>query len=811
MTKGYTVPNARKTALLSRYLLFFIIGFMLLVISSLVWNIHNTNQQILQLATQEAKTNLNKDLAFRLWATRHGGAYLVVDKNTQPIPYLAHIKDRDINISNTKMLTLYNPAKMLREVMNDYNKLYGVKARITGKIYMNPENAPDAWESKALDILSKGKKEYAEIIQIGGKRYLRMMQPMYMEQGCMKCHAWTGIPVGGLRGATDVTIPLEGYRVIERNAVTKLIFTHLLLWIIGIGIILFLGRRLIGSEKAVETNQQRLQMLSQALEQSGNGMIITNTHGVIEYINKAFTAINGYTKKELIGKKPNLMRSDLNSPELYKTMWDTISSGLTWRGEFKNQKKNGTIYWCLETISPVFDDDGKITHYIGVIEDIQDRKHAEEHIQQLVLFDPLTKLPNRHFFRERLNAKILESHENEKIFGLIYIDLDRFKMVNDSLGHSVGDQLLQNLADRFTQICNGDHFCVRLGGDEFAIITDFSDSKDSIEAIVHSVLQMMKDPFFIEQNDIYMTASIGISLYPHDGDDAETLIKAADMAMYGAKLKGKNTYLFYEPTNGDFASETLIIENGLRKAIGTDELFLVYQPKYNTLDKRFVGVEVLIRWNSPTLGFMSPARFIPIAEETDLIITLGEWILREALSQMMLLSKSIGFVPNISVNLSPVQFRNRHLNEIITNCLHDTGFPAEKLELEITEGALVDNPALAIEKMNLLTQHGITFSIDDFGTGYSSMSYLKKFPVSTLKIDKSFVDDLATDPHDRAIVQAIITLADSLGIKTIAEGTETIEQIAILNELECFTIQGYWHSRPLSYPDLVEYFRKTKS
>ncbi|MDD5117820.1 MAG: EAL domain-containing protein [Sulfuricurvum sp.] len=800
------MPNITKAVTLSKYIPLFIIGFMILILTSLIWNIHNINQQILQLATQEAKTNLNKDLAFRLWATRHGGAYLTVDENTKPIPFLANIKDRDVNISSGKMLTLYNPATMLREIMNDYGKLYGVKARITAKVYMNPENAPDTWESKALDILSSGKKEYTEIIQVDGKRYLRMMQPMYMEQGCIKCHAWTGIPVGGLRGATDVTIPLDSYKLIERDSISNLILTHLILWIIGIGMILFLGRRLIGSEKAFETSRQRLLMLTHALEQSGNGIIITNTQGIIEYVNKAFSKINGYTRQELIGKKPNVMRTHLNSSEIYKNMWETISKGFTWRGEFKNQKKNGAIYWCLETISPVLDNDGKITHYIGVIEDIEDRKHTEEHLQQLILFDPLTKLPNRHFFRERLNTQILEAQENDKIFGLIYIDLDRFKMVNDSLGHSVGDQLLQNLADRFAQICDENRFCVRLGGDEFAIITEFSDSKESIEKSVHDILHLMKEPFFIDQNDIYMTASIGIALYPQDGDDAETLIKAADMAMYGAKIKGKNTYLFFEPTNGDFVSGTLIIENALRKAIGSDELFLVYQPKYNTREKQFIGLEVLIRWNSPTLGFMNPAYFIPIAEETDLIITLGEWILKEALSKMMKLSETTGFIPKISVNLSPVQFRNQHLNEIITKALQETGFPFEKLELEITEGALVDNPTLAIEKMNQLTVHGITFSIDDFGTGYSSMSYLKKFPVSTLKIDKSFVDDLVTDPHDRAIVQAIITMATSLGIKTIAEGAETIEQVTILNDLECFAIQGYWHSRPLTYTDLLNYF-----
>lgn len=795
---------------LKNYLIALMLGFTVLTIISLSWNIVNVQQQVRQLAELEAKTNLNKDLAFRLWATRHGGAYFIVNARTQPSPFLANVKDRDVNISSTKMLTLYNPATMLRDIMHDYSKLYGVKTRITGKIYMNPENAPDAWESKALEALLHGKKEFKELTYMDGKKYLRVMQPMYMEQGCLKCHAWTGIKVGELRGATDVAIPLALYDSIQSVSIQKLIFTHLLFWLIGIGIILFLGRRLTKSETEIQEKQQHLQMLSQALEQSGNGIVITNTKGFIEYVNKAFVQINGYTENELIGKTPKKMKSDLNPPALYKNMWSTISGGHTWKGELKNRKKNGSIYWCFETISPVFDADGTITRYIGVVENIEDRKSAEEHIRQLVHFDPLTNLPNRRLFRDELETKIIQADKEKKMFGLIYIDLDRFKMVNDSLGHTVGDNLLQNLSDRFSKLSDQKYFFARLGGDEFAVITTLTDSKQTVETFVQTLQKTIKEPFYIDQNDIFMTASIGIALYPQDGDNSEVLIKAADMAMYGAKIKGKNRHLFFEPIHGDFASETLIIENGLRKAIGNNELFLVYQPKWDTNENRFLGVEVLVRWQSPELGFMNPGQFITIAEETDLIIVLGEWILNEALIKMMELSKSIGFVPKISVNLSPVQFRHDDLNAMVKEKLIQTRFPPERLELEITEGALVVNPAVAIEKMTDLVNHGVTFSIDDFCTGYSSMSYLKKFPVSTLKIDKSFVDDIVNDHQDRAIVQAIITLAASLKIKTIAEGTESKEQVDVLNTLGCYAIQGYWHSRPLDYAALVAYCEKMK-
>ncbi|MDP2851692.1 MAG: EAL domain-containing protein [Sulfuricurvum sp.] len=776
--------------------------------SSLVWNIINVNQQVLQLAELEAQTNLNKDRAFRLWATRHGGAYLIVNEDTKPVEFLADVKERDITSPSGQTLTLYNPASMLREIMNDYSNLYGIKARITGKMYLNPENAPDAWEMKALDELSRGKKEFKEVILNDGNASLRVMQPMYMEQGCMKCHAWTGLKVGELRGGTDVTIPLELFAAFKSSSIQKLLLSHFVIWVIGFGFLFFLGRRLNRSELSTHIHEKKLSILSYALQQSANGIIITNSSGIIEYVNQAFLTINGFSESELIGTTPKKMKSGLNPPELYEEMWAAITQGYTWKGEFKNRKKNGAIYWCFETISPVFDDNNNITHYIGIIEDIQDRKTTEEHIRHLVKFDPLTNLPNRNFFRDELESRINQANSNGQSFGLLYIDLDRFKMVNDSLGHTVGDRLLQKLAERFTAMNEQNHFIVRLGGDEFAIITALVDSKKTVEIFAKNVHEAIKTPFVIDNNDIYMTASIGIALYPQDGEDSELLIKAADMGMYGAKINGKNTYLFFEPTKGDFASETLIIENGLRKALKNNELFLVYQPKWDTKEDKFIGLEVLVRWQSPDLGFMNPGQFISIAEETDLIIVLGEWILKEALNSMMELSKTIGFIPKLSVNLSPVQFRSNALNTTIKEILEETLFPAEKLELEITEGALVSNPKMAIEKMNDLVNLGITFSIDDFGTGYSSMSYLKKFPVSTLKIDKSFVDDVVSDHQDRAIIEAIITLAASLEMKTIAEGAETKEQVDILNFIGCYAIQGYWHSRPLDYAALRAYFQK---
>lgn len=358
--------------------------FTLLVAGSLIWNMNDMRTHLKELAHLEAKTNLDKDKAFRLWATRHGGAYFIVDKDTQPSPYMAIVKDRDVVTTSGKTLTLYNPATMLRDIMHDYSELYGVKARITGKIYMNPQNAPDAWESKALEHLIKGEKEYSDINKIEGKNYLRVMQPLYMDQKCMKCHAWTGLKVGELRGATDVAVPLDKYELIGKQNTQKLLMTHALLWIIGMGSIYFLGRKLVSSEKQNKAYAQELTLRNQALEQSGSAIMITDVMGNIEYANKAFLNLNGFKLDEVLGNKPAIIKSHLNPPSLYRDMWGTITEGKTWKGEFKNRKKNGTIYWCHETISPIIDANGVHTHYIAVIEDIEERKIAEEYIKQLV-------------------------------------------------------------------------------------------------------------------------------------------------------------------------------------------------------------------------------------------------------------------------------------------------------------------------------------------------------------------------------------------------------------------------------------------
>lgn len=369
---------------LSDYFKVIMAVFTVMISTSLWWNLNDMKIHLEELAHLEAKTSLDKDKAFRLWATRHGGAYFMVDKDTQPSPFMSIVKDRDIVTTSGKIFTLYDPATMLRDIMSDYSDLYGVKTRITAKIYLNPKNAPDAWESKALEHLIKGEKEYREISTIEGKNYLRIMQPLYMANGCMKCHAWTGLKVGELRGATDVSVPLENYEKIEKENIQKLLITHALLWFIGMVSIYFLGRKLIQSEKEIKAYSQELSLRTQALEQSGSAIMITDVTGNIQYVNKAFLTLHKFKLDEVLEHKPAIIKSHLNTPSLYRDMWKTITEGKTWKGEFKNRKKNGTLYWCHETISPIMDSNGVHTHYIAVIEDIEERKTTEEYIKQIL-------------------------------------------------------------------------------------------------------------------------------------------------------------------------------------------------------------------------------------------------------------------------------------------------------------------------------------------------------------------------------------------------------------------------------------------
>jgi diguanylate cyclase (GGDEF)-like protein/PAS domain S-box-containing protein len=771
-----------------------------MVALSLGWNLYQEKQRIVTLAEVEAKTHLARDLALRRWATNHGGVYVPVKGATRPNPYLADVPERDVVTAGGRLLTLYNPATMLREIKASQSDLYGELARITAKKVLNPVDLPDEWEERALSIIETTKEDFSEVTVIKGEAYLRRMQPMIMEEGCMRCHAWTGIKVGDVRGATDVAIPLKRYASVSMEAGTRAAALHGGMWLLGLG---FIGFTAIRSRRHGETqarHQELLRKLNRAVEQSGSGIMIADLRGTIEYVNPRFCQINGYGEEELIGRNPRILKSGETDPEVYRGMWATLAMGEEWRGEFKNRRKDGISYWCMETISPIRDKSGKITHFVAVIEDVSERKFAEATIHRLAFYDPLTELPNRRLLRQSLERAAAWSTRNGMGVALFYVDLDRFKTINDTLGHAAGDALLVAVGRRFRDCVREIDTLARLGGDEFAVVVGNVRSEQDAAAVAEKLVRELRIPVVIDGHELNVTASIGIALYPEDTEDIDTLVKNADTAMYQAKAEGKNTYRFFSRVPGSFSAEGLAIENGLRKAVERGELFLEYQPKMELATGRIYGMEALVRWQHPTLGRIPPVKFIPLAEEIGEIAAIGHWVLLTACRQTQRWRQA-GHDLKVSVNLSALQFHQPDLLEAIAAALAEAGLPAHALELEITESTLVINPEQATRTLRSLRDLGIDISIDDFGTGYSSLGYLKAFPVTVLKIDRSFVDSLGGVRGDRTIVNAIIALAKSLELNVVAEGVENQEQMDILRELDCDAIQGYFLSRPLAPPD----------
>ena len=550
-------------------------------------------------------------------------------------------------------------------------------------------------------------------------------------------------------------------------------------------------------DERLAVSDQSLRMAEKVFENSFEGIMFANANIIIESVNPAFTQITGYKAHEVIGRTPKMLNSGKHDPAYYREMWASLNNLGRWQGEIWNRRKNGEIYPEWLSINVVKNAQGAVTNYIAIFSDITERKAAEDRVWHLAHHDVLTGLPNRMLLVERLGHALAHAHRNQRMVAVIFLDLDRFKVINDTFGHSLGDQLLQVVAQRLVACVREDDTVARLGGDEFTVILEDIGDTRGIAGVAQKIIDTLSQPTPLDGHEVSITTSIGISVYPGDDDQAESLIKHADAAMYLAKSKGRNNFQFFTAESDTCSIERLTLENRLRKALENDELVLHYQPQVDITSHRISGMEALLRWNHPHLGLLQPGQFIPMAEETGLIIPIGEWVLREACSQAKAWRDEGMPALRVAVNISGRQFNHMKMVETVRSTLDATGLPADCLELEITESIAMAHVEDSIRKLLELRAMGVRISMDDFGTGHSSLSYLTRFPLDTLKIDKSFVQNLEANSSDSVIATAIVTMAQSLNLNVITEGVETEEQLNFLKGLHRNEVQGFYFSHPL--------------
>lgn len=554
--------------------------------------------------------------------------------------------------------------------------------------------------------------------------------------------------------------------------------------------------------------EARLLQASMVFENTHDGAIITDLNGRILAVNRAFTDITGYTEPEVLGSNPSLLHSGRQNEEFYRAMWITLHETGTWQGEIWNRRKNGETYPEWLTISAVRDMEGHPKNYVGIFTDITRIKRSEEELERLAHYDPLTELPNRRLILSRLAHTVEHSSRHDHRVAVLYLDLDNFKQVNDGLGHHMGDELLIAAAQRLKSRIRHEDTFGRLGGDEFLVLMESPPDNNEAAALAQNLLEILAHPFKLSNGqNVFVTASIGISIYPEDNVTPMELMRDADAAMYRAKDSGRNQYCFYTNDMNAGIRENMELEAALRGALDRDELLLYYQPQVDAWTGKVVGAEALLRWQRKSFGLVPPSQFIPLAEKSDLIIPIGNWVIDSACRQIREWIDEGLHVVRVAVNVSAKQFKAGDLDAILDQALKRHDVAPQYLELELTESMLMEDPDEVVEMLKKLKLIGVQLSLDDFGTGYSSLSYLSRFPLDVLKIDQSFIRDIIVKPEATTIADSIISLAQHMRLRVIAEGVEKEEQLLFLRERDCDEIQGYYFSRPLPAAAFAEILR----
>jgi diguanylate cyclase (GGDEF)-like protein/PAS domain S-box-containing protein len=549
----------------------------------------------------------------------------------------------------------------------------------------------------------------------------------------------------------------------------------------------------INARKATDS---RMRKLSRALEQTADSVLMTDAEGVVEYVNPAFEETTGYSRDEVIGRRRWLLRSDKLDAEYYDWAVKTINAGHIFRDVIVSRRKDGSLYYEEKSVTPVKDDFGNITNFISTGKDITKRMQTQERLQHPAHHDMLTELPNRALFADRLDHALTRKRAENGAVAVLVVDLDQFKKVNETLSHDVGDQILQAMSERISRCVRDSDTVARVGGDEFAIILEEIRSTDHVAPIARKILNALAMPFDIGDRELYITTSIGVSLFPLDGDNSHRLLKCADIAMYRAKEHGRNTYKFYSSDLSVKAFQRLNLETALQQALDRDEFVLFFQPHVDTAQGKIVGMEALLRWKHPDLGLVSPVEFLPILEETKLILPVGEWVLQQACHHAKSWFDAGHTDVRVSVNLTRRQFVSPSLKQSLQNALRDSGLEPQLLELEVSETLLTDQSKDTAEIFRAIDALGINVAIDNFGTDLSSLRNLRHYLIDTVKIDRTFIGDITYDPDDAAIVRSIIAMARPLNLRVIAKGVESVEQLKFLVDHHCQTLQGFIFGPP---------------
>jgi len=575
-------------------------------------------------------------------------------------------------------------------------------------------------------------------------------------------------------------------------------------WILISAVLIFISRtrllrfmRVDLSLRQQREDHERLRLAAAVFDSTLEGVVVTDAQGQIVHVNRAFMEITGYQLDEVLGLNPNKFKSGRHGPEFYRQMYRSILSAGQWSGEIWNRRKSGEIYPQWQSIRSVKDNGGAIKHFVAVFSDITAIKRSEHELQQLAHYDPLTGLPNRLLFTDRTAQALSYARSSKHGCALLLIDLDHFKNINDSLGHNVGDEVLKAVAQRIQSLFDTEITVARLGGDEFGLLVENCQQVVQAAGYAQRILDGFKTPFVLENQQLFISASVGISLFPSDASSAQQLLRNADSALFKAKSDGREAYALYTEELTAHAQQRVELASELRRAIEQHELRVFYQPIHSLQDSRIMGVEALVRWQHPVRGLVPPGEFIPIAEQIGLIADIDAWVLRTSCQQMcdwLTAGVDISFV---AVNVSSRLFSSGQLDVQVAHVLRETGLDPARLELEVTESAVMQDPEQAIEQLHRLRELGLSLAIDDFGTGYSSLLRLKRMPVQKLKIDQGFVAGLPSDEDDIAIVRAIIVLAKSMGMRVLAEGIEHADQAWFLRDSGCQLGQGYWFARPM--------------